>query len=56
MRQPESSNGPEVARFVERMKRERIAAGLPATIVDGPTLRLIAAIVAASRPTEAGAA
>ena len=45
MRQPEASNGVEVARFVERMKLERVAAGLPATIVDGPTLRIIASIV-----------
>jgi len=51
-----TTNTPEVARFIERMKRERIAAGLPATIVDGPTLRLIAALVSASRPTEKVAA
>lgn len=40
-----ATNTPEVARFVERMKLERVAAGLPATIVDGPTLRIIASIV-----------
>ena len=39
----------DIARFVARMKREREAAGLPATITDAGTLRLIAAIVSKRR-------
>jgi hypothetical protein len=39
----------DIERFVARMKRERQAAGLPATISDVSTLRLIAAIVSKRR-------
>ena len=35
-----------VAKFVERQKRERVAAGLPPTITDARTLAVIAALVA----------
>jgi hypothetical protein len=44
-----ATRSPEVARFVERMNRERVAAGLPPTIVDTATLRIIASIVSAPR-------
>ena len=40
-------NAAIVADFIERQRRERIAAGLPATIVDTDALRLIAALTAA---------
>lgn len=36
----------DIAAFVERMKRERVEAGLPPTITDEATLRLIGALVA----------
>ena len=35
----------DVAAFVERMKRERVAHGLPPTITDEGALRLLAAVV-----------
>jgi hypothetical protein len=36
----------EITQFVERMKRERSELGLPPTITDSATLRVIAALVA----------
>jgi hypothetical protein len=39
----------DITQFVERIKRERSAAGLPPTITDAGTLRLIAGIVSAPR-------
>lgn len=40
---------PDVAAFVERMKRERAEQGLPEMIVDQQALNLIAALVARRR-------
>lgn len=40
-------NAAAITEFVQRQRRERIAAGLPATITDADTLRLIAALTAA---------
>jgi hypothetical protein len=34
-----------IAAFVERQRRERVAAGLPETIIDPAALRLVAAVV-----------
>ena len=39
-------NAATIAAFVERQRRERLEAGLPATIVDADAIRLIAALVA----------
>jgi hypothetical protein len=39
----------DVAVFVERMRRERAERGLPPTITDVETLRLIAALVTRKR-------
>jgi hypothetical protein len=36
----------DVAAFVERMKRERVDAGLSVTIVDADALSVLAAVVA----------
>ena len=46
----------DITQFVERMKRERSAAGLPPTITDAGTLRIIAGIVSAPRNIERVAA
>jgi hypothetical protein len=40
-------NPATVDEFIQRQRRERVAAGLPPTIVDADTLRLIAALMAA---------
>jgi hypothetical protein len=45
----DTTRSPEVAHFVKRMNRERVAAGLPPTIVDTATLRIIASIVSTPR-------
>ncbi len=37
------------ADFIERVKRERVEQGLPPTITDASTLRVIAALVARKR-------
>jgi hypothetical protein len=39
----------DITQFVERIKRERSAAGLPPTITDAGTLHIIASIVSAPR-------
>ena len=43
------------ARFLEKVKADRVAAGLPETIDDTDTLRMIAAVIASNkrRGTEA---
>ncbi len=38
-------NPPDIADFVERQRRERVAAGLAPAIIDTAALRLIAAVV-----------
>jgi hypothetical protein len=40
-----AKGGADIATFVERVKRERAVQGLPPTITDEGTLRLIAALV-----------
>jgi hypothetical protein len=46
----------DVAVFVERMRRERTEQGLPPTITDEATLRLIAAVVGRKRGADDRAA
>jgi hypothetical protein len=42
-----------VEAFVERMKRERVEAGLPELIADAATLSIVAALVGHRRDEEA---